>query len=442
VNEWLDPAGSDPELLEFLRRQRWFGVRGGGEGLSASTLDVVAVQAEPRPLDVLVVEVRCTGSHDLYQLLAEAPDGPGFGDVFAEPGSALALLRLVAEGATASSETGTIEFRPFGLDVVDGREERVLEVEQSNSSVVLDERLIVKLYRRLEAGINPELELLRFLADHRYANAPRLEGWWSYTGSPLTATLGILLGYLPGATDGWSLALADAEARRPEAFLVRARRLGEVVGELHAVLASDAGDPAFAPEEASTEALALVRATVDDEIQTLYENMPDDEAVAPIARSGDAIRDLLGELASFGPVGRIIRVHGDLHLGQVLWARGDWYVVDFEGEPARTLPERRLKRSPLRDVAGMLRSFDYAARAAGLEDGEFQSRARDLFLEGYLGVVERTGILPSPSQSERLIEMFELEKAVYELRYELAHRPDWVHIPVAGIERLLERAWA
>jgi trehalose synthase-fused probable maltokinase len=441
VNEWLDPEGAEPGLLEFLRRQRWVGVR-GTEGLSASTLDVVAVQTEPRPLHVLVVEVRCTGGHDLYQLLAEAPGGPRFDDVFAEPGSAHALLRLVASGGTASSALGTIEFCPFGPDLVEGREMRVLGLEQSNSSVVLDERLVVKLYRRLEAGINPELELLRFLADHGYANAPELAGWWSYAGAPLSATLGTVQGYLSGATDGWSLALADAAAARPEAFLVRVRRLGEVVGELHAVLASDADDPAFAPEEASTETLPLVRATVDDEIEVLFENLPDDEVLAPIAGWGDAMRDLLGDLASVGPVGRLIRVHGDLHLGQVLWAHGDWFIVDFEGEPARTLPERRLKRPPLRDVAGMLRSFDYAARAAGLEDDAFQSRARDLFLEGYLGVVERTGILPGSQQSERLIELFELEKAVYELRYELAHRPDWVRIPVAGIERLLERAWA
>jgi maltokinase len=139
----------------------------------------------------------------------------------------------------------------------------------------------------------------------------------------------------------------------------------------------------------------------------------------------------------------LIRNHGDLHLGQVLWAGGDWVVVDFEGEPARPLSERRRKRSPLRDVAGMLRSFAYAASVTGgAEDGadEFEERARAAFLSGYYGAVQPAGILPrSLDETERLIRIFELEKAVYELRYELAHRPDWVEVPVAGIVRLLER---
>jgi trehalose synthase-fused probable maltokinase len=139
----------------------------------------------------------------------------------------------------------------------------------------------------------------------------------------------------------------------------------------------------------------------------------------------------------------VIRHHGDYHLGQVLWTGSDWVVLDFEGEPARSLAERRRKRSPLRDVAGMLRSFAYAASAATITDGieapeGWEQRARDEFLSGYLPAVEAQGLLP-PSQeaTERLLAIYELEKAVYELRYELDNRPDWVEIPVAGIVRLL-----
>src|SRR5205823_596726 len=183
---------------------------------------------------------------------------------------------------------------------------------------------------------------------------------------------------------------------------------------------------------------ALLTATVDEEIDQVFLHLPDDEVVAPIAGRGDAVRELLRSLTSVGSVGRRIRHHGDLHLGQVLWARDDWLVIDFEGEPARALPERRMKHSPLRDVAGMLRSFTYAAHVAGVHTKGIEQRARAEFLEGYLAEMQGSGLLPDTTASERLLHIFELEKAVYELRYELSHRPDWVHVPVAGIVRLLE----
>jgi len=312
-------------------------------------------------------------------------------------------------------------------------------VEQSNSSLVLDERLIVKVYRRLGAGVNPELEMLQFLGAHGFANVPELGGWWGYTGSPTSATLGTVQRFVAGADDGWSLALAELR-ERPGAFLDRLERLGEVVGGMHATLARDSEDPAFAPEEAGPEALSLLAATIDDEIDQAFTHLPDVESIAPIAGCGDAVRDLARSLAEIGSTGRLIRGHGDLHLGQMLWADGDWMIVDFEGEPARALHERRRKRSPLRDVAGMLRSFAYAARAVDLDDELFEERAREVFLGAYLDVAQGAGILPgSVETTNRLLQIFELEKAVYELRYELAHRPDWVRIPVAGIERLLER---
>src|SRR5581483_5187733 len=208
---------------------------------------------------------------------------------------------------------------------------------------------------------------------------------------------------------------------------------------LHATLAGDSDDPAFCPEEASPESVALLAATVDEDIEQVFLHLPaDEEAVAPIVGRGDAVRDLLHGLASFGSVGRRIRHHGDLHLGQVLWVNGDWVVIDFEGEPARSLPERRMKRSPLRDVAGMLRSFMYAASVADVSHTDLEERSRSEFLDGYLEVVQGTGLLPQRETTERLLRIFELEKAVYELRYELAHRPDWVSVPVGGILRLLE----
>jgi trehalose synthase-fused probable maltokinase len=208
---------------------------------------------------------------------------------------------------------------------------------------------------------------------------------------------------------------------------------------MHNVLASDANDSAFCPETPSVEALGLLTATVDEEISRVFLTLPeDDEQVAPIVGRGEEVREQLRLLTHAGSVGRVIRTHGDYHLGQTMWAGDDWVILDFEGEPARTLAERRRKRSPLRDVAGMLRSFAYLAIVAGGPD-DWEEQARSRFLDGYLGVVD-AALLPSGQAAvDRLLAVYELEKAVYELRYELDNRPDWVGIPVAGIQRLIEQ---
>jgi trehalose synthase-fused probable maltokinase len=213
---------------------------------------------------------------------------------------------------------------------------------------------------------------------------------------------------------------------------------------MHTVLASDASDPAFAPEEPSDESLALLTATIDEDIERQFLELPDIDAVAPIAGHGAQVRDRLQLLSHVGARGKLIRHHGDLHLGQTMLA-GDrsWIVLDFEGEPARPLLERRRKRSPLRDVAGMLRSFAYAASASDLQRGRpapegWEGRAREAFLGGYFETVDPTLLPPGEAPTRTMLSIFELEKAVYELRYELNNRPDWVGIPVAGIARLLE----
>ncbi len=304
---------------------------------------------------------------------------------------------------------------------------------------MLDDELIVKVYRRVEPGVNPELELLHFFATRGFENVPKLWGWWSYAGPMMGASLGMVQEFVSGAVDGWTLALQEL-AGDPGAFLARVGRLGEVIGAMHAVLASEPDDPAFSPEDASPESLALLAATIDEEIDHVFLTLPDTEATAPLRGRGDAVRHLLHGLSTVGSVGRRIRHHGDLHLGQTLWVDDDWVVIDFEGEPARPLPERRLKHSPLRDVAGMLRSFTYATRVAGVEDESVEERARAAFLEGYMAAVQDASLLPPRENAERLLQIFELEKAVYELRYELANRPDWVPVPVSGIVRLLEQA--
>jgi maltokinase len=431
-------------LLEHVRRQRWFGGK-SRELVGAAVVDMVPLRELDPQLHLLVVELRYPeGTHDLYQLLL-GRDG-GVHDALADDGPAREIVHMIRSGGKAAGAEGTVEFGAVPGSAVHGSElqaARRIESEQSNTSVVFDEELILKIFRRLEPGLNPELELLRFLTERGFPNVPPLAGWYAYLGRPLEATLGILQTFVPGATDGWELALRELE-RAPDGFLRRLRRLGEVTGALHTTLGSEAADPAFVVEEPSAEALGLLTATLDDEIETVFAGLPaDDEALAPVLGRGEEVRERLRGLSQLGSIGKVIRPHGDYHLGQVLWASGDWLVIDFEGEPARPLSERRRKRSPLRDVAGMLRSFSYAASAGPILRGvavpeDWEPRARAEFLAGYRATVD-DALLPAGEEAiARLLAIFELEKAVYELRYELDNRPDWISIPVAGILRLLE----
>jgi trehalose synthase-fused probable maltokinase len=437
-------------------QQRWFGSK-SREVAHARVLEAPFLRKDPPVLALAIVEIAFdTGTHELYQLpLGLRPDtgfpsvvdrreGWAIYDALDDPELSQALAAFLAEGRTIEGEHGALEFH--GTELGELGEPRTLGVEQSNTSLAFDDRLIFKVYRRLEAGINPELELLRFLTDRRFPNVPALRGWYAYTGQPMDATLGILQDFVSSERDGWEFAL-DALGDDPDRFLAQTSRLGEVTGALHNALSSEPGDPAFCPEEPSSESLALLVASVDEEIERLFANLPEIEALEPVLNRGEEIREQLRQISSVGPFGRIIRHHGDYHLGQVLWTGDDWVVIDFEGEPARPLPERRRKRSPLRDVAGMVRSFAYAATAATLTRGiepplDWEERAREAFLEGYLGTADPNLLPPGREAIERLLTVFELEKAVYELRYELDNRPDWVVIPVAGIVRLLGTAVA
>jgi len=436
-------------LIEYVTRQRWYGAK-SRTTLHSEVLDAVAIrQAEPQ-LALALVELRYdTGAHDIYQLLfSDGAGGAPFDGLAEDPGMAREIVSAMRTGLTLQGLQGVAEFRPAGDFSALGRElgaAQLVASEQSNSSVVFDDALILKVFRRLEPGINPELELLRFLTEQGFHNIPELCGWYAYSGGPLTATLGLLQEYVAGAVGGWELAL-DEIGSAPERFLDRLGRLGEVTGQMHTALGSDPNDPVFAPEEPSVESLGLLTATVDEEIARVFLSLPDDdERLAPIAGRGEEVREQLRLLTYAGSGGRVIRTHGDYHLGQTLMSHNDWVILDFEGEPARTLAERRRKRSPLRDVAGMLRSFAYAATAAELTQGadvpeDWEERARERFLESYLETVD-AALLPSGEAAiERLLAVFELEKAVYELRYELNNRPDWVGIPVAGIERLMNAA--
>jgi maltokinase len=427
-------------LVEYVATQRWYGSK-GREVAHAAVVDC----AELPGAVIALVEVRFPeGTHDTYQLVAgDTLDG------VSEPSVSRELVQRIRAGMEQRTRAdGAIFFQSLEGFAELGAElasTRVIGSEQSNTSVVFDEELILKVYRRLEAGINPELEVLRFLGERGFENMPALHGWYAYHGRPAESTLGILQEFVPDGLDGWELAL-DELADAPDRFLDRLRRLGEVTGTMHTILASDQSDPNFAPEDPSPEALGLLNATVDEEIERAFLDLPHDlEAVEPIRARGEEVRERLRQRTYTGAAGRIIRTHGDFHLGQTLWSNDDWVILDFEGEPARSLPQRRRKRSPLHDVAGMLRSFAYAATAVDFLRGAeappgWEQRARGEFLGGYLETVDPSIVPPGQEAFEKLLSVFELEKAVYELRYELNMRPDWVPIPVAGILRILEEA--
>ncbi len=416
-----DPATlTSDELVALVDGARWFAAK----DRALESAEVVGVPVREGLVSLAVVEVRfAAGTHEHY-LIALGEDAEPV-DAFERPEVAAQLAALAgvpAEGA---------HVRSFG-------------VEQSNSSVVLDELHVLKLYRRLEAGPNPELEILRALADARFGNAPRLEGTLETQGPPLETALASVTALVPAVGGGWELAL-DSLGDDPSWLPDRAWRLGEVTAALHAALASPT-DPAFAPEEPSAEALGLLTAAIDEDIATTFSTLPEDDALGAVAHRAEDIRDLVQELSGTGPSGLAIRTHGDYHLGQVLWTTvGDWVVIDFEGEPARSLPERRRKRSPLRDLAGMTRSFAYAADASVLLNGVeppagWLDACRGGFVDGYLSAADERLLPPSRSGFDRLLALFELEKLVYELRYEARNRPGWASIPLVGLLRLLETA--
>jgi maltokinase len=420
----------DGEALgAWMREQRWFGAK-AADLSHFGVLDVVPLRDE---LALALVEARYnSGVHDVYQLLVANGDF----DALSDPAEGAVLADLMVTSAAIDGAAGRVAFHWTGTQppLSGAPSVRPMGAEQSNSTVVLDEALALKVFRRLLPGDNPELEMLRFLSAHGFTSIAELAGWYEFVGDRLESTLGVLQRFVADGRDGWEFALGE-----PEAFLERAAALGAVTGEMHTVLASDAQSPDFAPEEPGDDALGLLVATIDEDIERVFFDLrEDDPAVAPILGRGQELRERLNALSHQSVGGRLIRHHGDYHLGQTLLSGDDWIVLDFEGEPARSLPERRRKRSPLRDAAGMLRSFAYVAAASDSVPDGWEEQARTVFLDGYFSTVAPVLLPAGEAAINKLLAIHELEKAVYELRYELNNRPDWVPIPVAAIVRLLD----
>ncbi len=457
-------AVSEKVLTDWISAQRWFGAK-SRDVAQFNVLDVVVLRREPPALALTIVEARFgAGTHELYHVpIGVRPESEGWDvgvvcqagdftayDALADPDQTGLLALLLGTSARVEDGESSVEFWWEGGKLVGpGTPSRQMGVEQSNTSIVFDDRLVLKVFRKVEPGINPELEMLRFLAGHGFDHIAHLEGWFQYSGDLMDATLGVMQEFIPGAVDGWRLALEALGDPDPAGdFFGRLEELGAVTGRMHAVLAADPDNPDFAPEEPSDENVSLLSATIDEQIERLFLELPDRPALAPIAGRGPDLRDRLQLLSHIGVGGRQIRGHGDYHLGQTVLGPDGWVVLDFEGEPGRPLRERRRKHSPLRDVAGMLRSISNAALAGELlfdlraASPGWEAHARECFLRGYLGEVDQA-LLPAGRQGiEKLLSIFELEKLLYELRYELDNRPDWLVIPVTAIARLLDGPFA
>ena len=356
--------------------------------------------------------------------------------------AALAEACLSPDGNAAASG-GMLIGAPLGRPAADLGRVRRLGVEQSNTSVVLDETLILKVFRRVEPGVHPDVEMTRVLTEAGFEHVPaQLGSLRMEVPGDEPVYLAVLADFLSGAREGWELATAEARAiasgRGRPSLGEPLRELGRVVAGMHAT----ARDSLGAQQGGALDGVAWARRLRDQAVAVLdlaAGRAP--QATAAVTADRSRILRRFDALERLEHPGVAVRTHGDLHLGQVLLdAHGRWRVLDFEGEPARPLSERRRPQPPLRDVAGILRSIDYAAASASSTPSSELDAWRDwlrrTFVEGYLEVGLPARLVPDDWQT--VLTAFELDKAVYELGYELANRPDWVAIPVAGILRLLE----
>jgi maltokinase len=378
-------------------------------------------------LDIELLAVEYTeGPGERYQVVVQH-GSPGT-DAVAQPESARRLLALIASSAVV----GEVLFsREPGVALPAGEAVRVIEAEQSNTSVVFDEEAILKLFRLVQGGVNPDIELNRVLAAASNEHVARLLGSFSLVprGSGQACPLGMLSEYAAGSVDGWRMATAPDSGAD---FAAEAGLLGGAVASVHADLARALGvSTGVVPVDRMSERLSAAASSVPE-----------------LGRYVRAIERRYTTVAG-RPV-TVQRVHGDLHLGQVLRTPQTWLLIDFEGEPGQPLDQRGQPDSPLRDIAGMLRSFAYAARQSSggghsaewvqrtsaewvqRTSAEWVQRTSSAFCDGYAA-----GSGFDPRADAEVLAVYELDKAVYEAAYEARHRPDWLHIPLDSIARLV-----
>lgn len=432
-------------LVRFLPKQRWFGAKSRSLQkiklhtlfpLGNSSLAIVGAQFKKGP-------------KELYLMPLIAGGGGRPVDALENPVFAKELLSAV------------LGKKPPSIPV-----SRLLETEQSNSSIIYGQKWILKLYRKVSDGINPDIELGAFLTrDAKFKNSPALEASLEWSHGKNTCSLASLQHWVPNQGDTWSYLQSELNKRKKkstfstEPFQEFAEKLGVRTFEMHASLAHPL---AATHEDLKPEVFTLVyqkqlyRQMIKHAKQVL--SLLEERMKTLPAELRPKAKYLLAHqtrlLSGFKPLLQTqikatrIRIHGDFHLGQVLYTKKDFCIIDYEGEPARSMSERRAKQSPLRDIAGMLRSFHYAA-CMGVPDRDFQEiwygRTREAYLKGYLSAYNKctqpfTPFLPTEVSSlSKLLDIYVLEKAFYELSYELNNRPDWVKVPLSGILQILDR---
>jgi trehalose synthase-fused probable maltokinase len=490
-------AELEARLASYIGPRRWF--RSKTRALAGASLaHVVSLPIDGADVAVTIVRLRYSqGDDDEYVLPLTWVHGDtgehlaqtkphlvvGSVDVAGEAGprwlvDALGerhaldgLLALVARGAVVSGDGCTLTFRALDASLVTldltVAEPRPVATEQSNTSIVFGQTCILKVVRKLENGASPDLEMGEFLTRAGYAHTPRLLAAVEIEGpGSEPATVGMVHAFVANEGDAWShtvtaiaTAAADGELAVVEESLAFVRPLATRVAEMHAALAAPTSDARFSAEPIERPEREALGFAVERSLEAAWALVEEHAArlshadlarLHALRKQAASYRDCVARFIAGGFRCEKTRVHGDLHLGQVLATGDDFVLIDFEGEPARPLAERKAKRSPAVDVAGMLRSLHYASVAAtrtktaaeipmqAFADRWYRLARRD-FLRAYHDAAQVRSVLPDdPSGREVLLRFCLLEKCVYELHYELNNRPDWVAIPLLGLESLLE----
>jgi maltokinase len=439
-------------LPDWLPHQRWFGAKGREIHGVSLVGERTLMEGNPTCRHVMV-EVDLGEDKETYQLLVgsrhELPErlvhatiGLAGDDILYDGLHDNVVTQVVLQLLAEQSDDQGLRFRHLNeLEIETDLTGIVMGAEQSNTSVVFGDDYILKFFRKVSPGVNPDLEITRALAEAGCTSIVPPLAWIETDFGHEATTLGMMQPFLRSASEGWALAVtsvrdlyAEADLHADEVggdFAGESERLGRATAEVHALLARTLPSRSADADESATTAKQM-----HERLDAAVAVVPQ---LAPYAADLHAAYDAVAELSHGVPVQRI---HGDLHLGQALRTETGWVIIDFEGEPARPLAERIALMSPLRDVAGMLRSFDYAARhllaeqrsAAGLEyrAGEWAERNRAAFCDGYAQAYGR-----DPRDDSVLLRAFERDKAVYEVVYEARNRPTWLPIPLGSIERLL-----
>jgi maltokinase len=443
------------ELPAWLPAQRWFAGKDRDITGVSPVATTVLLEGDPLLLH-LVVEVTQGDRNERYQLLigcrAQLPEhlnsswiGTEGGLLCYEASTDADLTYRLLDLIVAGERVGALDFaHEPDADLTAGLRARPITSEQSNTSLVFGNRYILKLFRKLTDGVNPDLMLHRALREAGSEQIAQPLGSISGDLDSGPVTIGMLQQFRSDAVDGWAMAttsvrdlMADPQAKADEVggdFAGEAQRLGHAVAAVHADLQQALGQQEVNAGEfdRTVESMSSKLAVVADMVPALAEYAP-------------ALNAAFERLRNLSTPVYMQFIHGDLHLGQVLRTANGWLLIDFEGEPAAPAAERVALRSPLRDVAGMLRSFDYAAHQllVGQPDDdetlveralEWARRNRDAFCEGYAEVA--VGTIGDPREHVDLLRAFELDKAVYEVAYEYANRPEWLAVPLSSIARL------